>query len=442
MDWDNLINSDRFGIKKTSKASMPDNRTEFQRDYDRIIFSSPFRRLQNKTQVFPLPGHTIVHNRLTHSLEVATVGRSIAGIVANQLIKKDVVKELNFYDQIKSIVSTACLVHDMGNPPFGHSGEKAISYYFKEGKGKIFEKQLSKVLWNDLINFEGNANLLRLLTNRFSGRREGGYALTYSSLGAMIKYPWDVNYNNKKFGFFQSEKEAFLNIMEQLKIQEINNDKMFFSRHPFVFIVEAADDICYQIMDMEDGCKLGIISYEEVHNIYMNFFDENKDLEKLKRIKQTLKEVVDLNEQTAYLRAMVIGHLVEEVAKVFLDNYKNIIEGNFFEKLIDNMRDDLLDAMKNCEKQAYKKLYKHESVVKIEISGYKVIGFLLDSFINAILKPEDTYNKELLSLIPKQYLNNMEDNTYLNIRAVIDYVSGMTDGFAVDLYRRINGVDI
>ncbi len=442
MEWTSLLSPMRYGQEQSKKSISADNRTEFQRDYDRILFSTPFRRLQNKTQVFPLPGgHTMVHNRLTHSLEVAGVGRSLGSIIAKNLIGKKIINNETFYDQLTTIISTACLLHDLGNPPFGHSGEKAITYYFSQGKGQSLKDFVTESQWSDLINFEGNANLLRLLTHQFAGRRYGGYAMTYATLSAMIKYPWGSEVNSKKYGFFQSEKSTFLKIMEQLQIPNQSKETPVYIRNPLVLLVEAADDICYQIMDMEDGCKLGIISKEEVHDIYRRFFDKKKDAETLARIEDTMKEVTDQNEQTAFFRALVIGKLVEETANVFIKNYNSIIEGSFEDKLVDKMNETQSKAMNYCAKKAVEKLYNHHSVVKIEIAGYNVIGFLLDSFIQAILKPGDAYNKELLSLLPAQYQKQTNDN-YENIRSVIDFVSGMTDGYAVDLYRKINGIEI
>lgn len=441
MNWKALLSTLRYGQPIKINKEIGDIRSEFQRDYDRLIFSSPFRRLQNKTQVFPLPGSVFVHNRLTHSLEVASVGRSLGNLVY------DMIKPLLSHDEkilvreIDTAVATACLAHDLGNPPFGHSGEKAISHFFAEGEGKKIKDKISPVEFEDLVSFEGNANLLRLLTHQFQGRRKGGYALTFASLGTMIKYPYDSlqSGKKKKFGYFQTEKETFSELMTVLEIPQMDSRKGIYARHPLVYLVEAADDICYQVMDLEDAQKLGILSLENVKQLFLNFFTGDDDRES--KIAQTLKDVTDPNEQIAFLRAMVIGKLVNAAAEVFAKNYETILDGSFDSKLLKLIEPTLASSMKKCEEISFEKVYKHPSVVKIEISGYNVIGALLEEFYRAVMNPESDYSKKMLTLMPLQYQSQTSDN-YKKARSVVDFISGMTDVFAVDLYKQIKGLQL
>lgn len=264
MDWKRLISAKRFGMEEFHEERQ-ENRSEFQRDYDRLVFSAPFRRLQNKTQVFPLPGSIFVHNRLTHSLEVSCVGRSLGNDVSKAILTRQPQLQDSFLPEIGSIVSAACLAHDLGNPPFGHSGEKAISTFFSEGKGTRLQDQLSPMEWDDLTHFEGNANAFRLLTHQFEGRRKGGFVLTYSTLASIVKYPFSSSLagNKSKFGFFTTEEEGFRRIATELGLIQISDQPLKYVRHPLVYLVEAADDICYQMMDIEDAHKLKILTTEE-----------------------------------------------------------------------------------------------------------------------------------------------------------------------------------
>lgn len=420
-----------------STASQED-RTQFQRDYDRIIFSSPFRRMQNKTQVFPLPEHVFVHNRLTHSLEVASVGRSLGNLLAEKLLEP--FPNHPFIPEIGTIVSTACLAHDLGNPPFGHSGEAAISNYFQNGKGQQFREKLSEGEWKDFTLFDGNANAFRTLTHQFNGKREGGFALTYSTLASIVKYPFESTQAVKpKFGFFQSDKENYYRIAESLGIKKQVENK--YCRHPLVYLVEAADDICYQIMDLEDAFKLGILSYERIKTMYLDFYESQSESKSLERIAQTMGKVTDRNEQISYLRAGVIGKLIYESIRIFTDNEKAILEGTFTGSLIDRLPKVQAAAMKTVQKISVTEVYNHRSVVEIEIAGYKIIGTLLEEFVDATMNPKDKYSQKILSLLPEQY-KALDDSSYLKIQSIVDFVAGMTDIFALDLYRKIKGISL
>ena len=415
-----------------------DDRSEFQRDYDRLIFSAPFRRLQNKTQVFPLPGSVFVHNRLTHSLEVSCVGRSLGNDVANQLLKKHPDLVDSHISEIGSIVSAACLAHDLGNPPFGHSGEKAISTYFSEGQGMALKKELSPMEWDDLTHFEGNANAFRILTHQFEGRRKGGFVMTYSTLASIVKYPFSSQLAGKKskFGFFLSEEADYQKIARELGIIQLSkpDEPLRYARHPLVYLVEAADDICYQMMDIEDAHKLKLLTHDETKGLYMLFFDEKRK----KRIEEVCRIVTDVNEQIAYLRSSVIGALIKECTRVFTENEKKILAGEFEGALIKHICSPLKEAYENCSAIALQRIYRSSDVLDIELAGFRVISTLIDLMINAVRSPAKAYSQLLINRVSGQY-NVNAPTLYGKIQAVLDYISGMTDVYALDLYRKIKG---
>ncbi|MCL2073326.1 MAG: dNTP triphosphohydrolase [Marinilabiliaceae bacterium] len=441
MNWTKLLSTKRTG--QSGKMIEHHDRSQFQRDYDRLIFSSPFRRMQDKTQVFPLPGSIFVHNRLTHSLEVACVGRSLGNNVSRFLIEK--LKIANpLIEELGSVTAAACLAHDFGNPPFGHSGEKAISLFFKNGEGKKYENLIpNQNIWNDFTNFEGNANAFRLLTHQFEGRRKGGFAMTYTTVASIVKYPYPSNINGaKKYGFFNSEKEKWTKIASELGISEKSGNPGVFNRHPIVFLVEAADDICYRIMDIEDAHKLSILSTEKTKELFLSFFNKNEDKERLKKIEKVCKQVTDINEQIAYLRAIIIGRLVDFCTNIFCDNHTAILEGDFEKPLINLLEGNTKEALQNCMNIGYSTIYKHQSVVEIEIAGFKIINSLLNEFINAVLNPKEHFSGLLLPFIPLQFKVSSDAPPHLKIQSVIDFISGMTDVYALDLFRKITGTGL
>lgn len=435
MNWNTLISTKRFGLEERHQERR-ENRSEFQRDYDRLVFSAPFRRLQNKTQVFPLPGSVFVHNRLTHSLEVSCVGRSLGNDVSRGLLQRYPDLEGTFISEIGAIVSAACLAHDLGNPPFGHSGERAISTYFSEGKGGLLKADLTPEQWEDLTHFEGNANAFRLLTHQFEGRRKGGFVLTYSTLASIVKYPFSSTLAGKKgkFGFFTTEEESFCRIAHELGIKQLNDSPLKFSRYPLVYLVEAADDICYQIMDIEDAHKLKILTTQETKELLLSYFEE----ERKNHLLDTLTIVDDINEQIAYLRSAVIGLLIGECTKVFLDNEEQLLAGTFEGSLIKHIAATPAAAYVHCAKVALAKIYRSRDVLDIELAGFRIITTLLEMMIDAVRSPEKAYSQLLINRVSSQY-NIHAEGLYERIQAVLDYISGMTDVFALDLYRKING---
>ncbi|MCD8184744.1 MAG: deoxyguanosinetriphosphate triphosphohydrolase [Bacteroides sp.] len=435
MDWNTLISAKRFGLEAFHEERR-ENRSEFQRDYDRLVFSAPFRRLQNKTQVFPLPGSIFVHNRLTHSLEVSCVGRSLGNDVAKALLADQPDLQNSYLPEIGSIVSAACLAHDLGNPPFGHSGERAISTFFSEGKGMSLKKELTAAQWEDLTHFEGNANAFRLLTHQFEGRRKGGFVLTYSTLASIVKYPFSSSLagEKSKFGFFTTEENSFRRIAEELGMKKLNDSPLEYARHPLIYLVEAADDICYQMMDLEDAHKLKILTTQETQDLLLSYFSE----ERKAHMRKTLEIVSDVNEQIGYLRSCVIGLLIGECTQAFLNNEKQILEGEFKGSLIKHISELPALAYKRCAKVSLEKIYRSRDVLDIELAGFRIISTLLDLMIEAVRSPEKTYSQLLINRVSGQY-NIKAPALYERIQAVLDYISGMTDVFALDLYRKING---
>ena len=426
MKWERLLSSKRLGQEDMQQGS--DDRTEFQRDYDRLIFSAPFRRLQNKTQVFPLPGSIFVHNRLTHSLEVSSVGRSLGNDISRLILKHHPELYSTHFTELGSIVSAACLAHDLGNPPFGHSGENAIGTYFSEGDGLFLRDYicpetgdgLSPEQWEDITHFEGNANAFRLLTHHFKGRRKGGFVMTYSTLASIVKYPFssDLAGDKRKFGFFRSEVEDYEKIARELGILKLPapDGSIRYARHPLVYLVEAADDICYEIMDIEDAHKLKLLTTDETKQLFLAYFP----LEQQRHIKERMAQLVDdVNEQIVYLRSCVINCLEQQCVQVFIRNEQAILSGIF----------------------EGSKIYHCKDVVDIEIAGYKVITTLTELMVQAATHSDRAFSKLLINRVSTQY-DILAPTLYERILAVLDYISGMTDVYALDLYRKINGMSL
>ena len=442
MNWQQLISNKRLG-QEVSHPERHDDRSEFKRDYDRLIFSAPFRRMQNKTQVFPLPGSIFVHNRLTHSLEVASVGMSLGNDVARVLKQHHPELAGTLFEEIGTIVSTACLAHDMGNPPFGHSGEKAIQAYFREGGGQALQERISNEFWNDLTHFEGNANTFRLLTHRFHGRREGGFVMTYSTLASIVKYPHSSLCAGKKgkFGFFCFEEEYFRRIADELGMIRLSADgePLRYARHPLVYLVEAADDICYEIMDIEDAHKLRILSFDETMKLLLGFFDEAHRQKIMQRI--TDEGITDNNEKVVYMRACAIGLLESECARTFVENEQAILDGEFVGSLIDHVSPLVRDAYKHCTNVSFERIYNSKPVLDVELSGYKIMETLMETLTEAAVSPEKFHSEQLRKRFSNQYDINSNDFE-TRIMAVIDFISGMTDIFALDIYQKIQGISL
>lgn len=444
MSWRQLLSSKRIGSGERPLQSSPEARSEFERDYDRLVFSPAFRRMQNKTQVFPLPGNIFVHNRLTHSLEVSCVGRSLGNIVGGELQRRHPeLADIDLRTALSSIVSAACLAHDMGNPPFGHSGERAISAYFREGAGRVWQSVVEAEggRWTDFLHFEGNANALRLLTHQFLGRRPGGFALTYSTVASIIKYPYssELAGGKQKFGFFQSEEATMIELAEELGLKRLSPEgaPLRYARYPLVYLVEAADDICYQVMDIEDAYKLNILSFDEAVSLLEGFLP-SQDREALNA---TLKHIEDKNEQIGYLRSRAINALTEEAAQIFLAEEERILEGELSGGLLDRLSPETKAAYERSSAIAWERIYRSKMVLDVELAGHQIFSSLLDKLLHALAHPEHLYSEALLRRVSSQY-DVGQTTSYGRIQCALDYISGMTDLYALDLYRRITGMNL
>lgn len=453
LTWKNCYSPKRYGDDRLPA----DARSVYERDYDRIIFSSAFRRLQNKTQVFPLPERVFVHNRLTHSLEVVSVGRSLGMIVGEALadipeLKEDPKSQDFYLNQLKSVVSAACLAHDLGNPAFGHSGEEAISKYFLDRENdQGFRAAFSAGEWEDLTNFEGNANALRLLSRQFNGRLACGLQMTYTTLASILKYPCESLARDKskgkhrsKYGFFQEERSVFEAIVKEFPLALDSTEPIAYRRHPFVYLVEAADDICYSIIDYEDAHRLGILTFDEVKEDFMQILeqDESTDINRLRRNLENLRE--DKNESVAYLRAKVINTLVRACADAFIAQRDVILKGEFKSSLLDSLS-QFSNALSRIEKKSIGRIYNHDSVMKIELAGFKIMSGLIEDFVEAALLDPTKRQKrhqKVLGLIPNQFQFENNASPYAKVMCILDFVSGMTDNYALELYRNLRGISV
>ncbi len=455
MNWETIFTTQRTGQSQPSDGP----RSGFQRDFDRLIFSSAFRRLQNKTQVFPLPGSTFVHNRLTHSLEVASVGRSLGSMVGKRLCEQFADTQSDSYEfykyELANVIAAGCLAHDIGNPAFGHSGEKAISAYFIDNAktlidGKELRSFFTDVEWADISNFEGNANAIRILTHNFKGRLGGGLGLTYTTIASILKYPceatgMDASFKHrKKYGFFQSEKETITQIAEVMGMQKEGGDSLCYNRHPYVYLVEAADDICYKIVDVEDAHRLGILTHTVVRDVLLGAIEKvNRAGEDINKILATYNRIGDENERVSYLRAKAINIFTLTAVDVFCDHQHEILKGTFNDTLVDNI-DDSFGAFKEIFEVSVDKIYNHDTVLEVEIAGYNVMSELLSLFVPALLKEKPSHkDKKVLQLFPLQFREfETATNSYSKVLNVLDTISGMTDLFATELYKKLKGIDI
>jgi dGTPase len=441
MNWQHLLSPKR--INQKTEAGTPLSRSAFEQDYDRIIFSHPFRRLQDKTQVHPLPEEDFVHTRLTHSLEVSSVGRSIGKRVGEVILQRhsELQQQFSLFD-FGAIVAAASLAHDLGNPPFGHAGEDAISDFFREHSyGKTFESIVTPSQWEDLIKFEGNAQGFRILNND-----QYGMKLTFATLGAFTKYPCPAFFpdrnkkkrSQKKFGFFQSESDRFHEIATELRLKK--NTDTAFARHPLAFLVEAADDICYSIIDLEDGCRLRLITFDETVDLLSGILGSKIDYQKLSASN-------NLNQKLGMLRAMAIGELIDTCTDVFLSHESDILEGKFDSSLTDLCK--FTESLNRISTVSIQKIYRAPHVVEIEASGHQILPGLMEEFVKAgeyMMKNKPSRKYENLRLMfPYEVLNGIQsnpENYYFMLRQIVDFVSGLTDKHALSLYRKLKGISL
>lgn len=448
MNWPQLLKPYRFQQNLQDGTT---SRTEFERDFDRVVFSESFRKLQDKTQVIPLPENDFVHNRLTHSLETSSVGRSLGRKVAEALLLKypDLQNELSSYD-IGCIVAAACLAHDIGNPPFGHSGEDAIREYFLNGDGQTLETLIDNdKKWADLTHFEGNANGFKIVCN-YSGN-DKGLRLTYPTLAAFSKYPkeslpiyTDKKVGEKKFGFFQSEVDYFKDVAEKLGLLDVrNNGHLNWCRHPLAYLVEAADDICYSIIDFEDGLNLKWIDFDYAKELLVPFVEN---------FKENKFEEMTREGQIGFLRASAIDALTNELAQVFMQNEAAILDGTFNQSLIKlSSKSHIIDKIKTITRE---KVYKNRVVLEIEAAGFEVISGLLHICIVAINQHYEAQNnktlkyyrsEKVIELIPEQFIGKGKipnSDLYIRVMKICEFISGMTDNAAIGFYRKLKGIQL
>ncbi|GAA3601075.1 deoxyguanosinetriphosphate triphosphohydrolase [Flavivirga amylovorans] len=446
MNWEQLLSLKRFGdTNKRIRKEQDETRLGFEVDYDRVIFSAEFRSLQDKTQVIPLSQTDFVHTRLTHSLEVSVVGRSLGRLVGKKLLEKHphLHSALGYQaNDFGAIVAAAALAHDIGNPPFGHSGEKAIGEFFKTGHGKQFKGQLTEKEYQDLCDFEGNANGFKILTESRAGR-EGGLRLSYATLGAFMKYPKESlpkkptkHIADKKYGFFQSEKDAFIDVASELGLLKRSETDISFSRHPLAFLVEAADDICYTIIDFEDGINLGLIQEEFALEYLINLVRDTINTKKYHQLKHT-------QDRVSYLRALAINTLINEAVTIFMEHEDAILNGGFDCALLDKSKYEA--QINDIIKISVEQVYQSKDVIEKEIAGYRVLSDLLDVFIAAINNFHENkvsnYDKLVLSLLPKNHTES-QDSLYNRIFKACSFVSNMSDSYAILLFNKIRGINI
>lgn len=438
MNWTTLLSAQRVGSKSDLPTAI--TRSAFEQDYDRIIFSHPFRKLQDKTQVHPLPEHDFVHTRLTHSLEVSSVGRSLGKRVGEVILQRhpELSPAYTLFD-FGAIVAAAALAHDIGNPPFGHAGEEALSEFFRaHARGLAYQSQVTAAAWAELTHFEGNAQGFRLLNDHANGLR-----LTYATLGAFTKYPCAAHFparnkklrSQKKFGFFESEHAVFAEVAQALELRAVAPQA--WQRHPLAFLVEAADDICYSIIDLEDGCRLGLLSLQELTDLLAPILKS-----KLQRNK--LEALSGLNEKLGILRALAIGELIDSCTEVFLANEAAILAGGFDSALTD--LSDHREALQAISAISVERIYRARHVVEIEAAGHQVLPGLVDSFVHAgqwLLDPTPSRKQQNMALLLPVEIRaaiTSDKTAYHMLRSVLDFVAGLTDRHALALYRKINGI--
>ena len=447
MNWEQLLSLKRFGdTNKRIRKEQDETRLGFEVDYDRIIFSSEFRSLQDKTQVIPLSQTDFIHTRLTHSLEVSVVGRSLGRRVGQILLEKHPhLQNIHGYqpNDFGAIVASACLAHDIGNPPFGHSGEKAIGSYFTESKGKLFKDQMTALEYEDLCNFEGNANGFRILSQSRAGR-EGGLRLSYATLGAFMKYPKESlpfrptdHISDKKYGVFQDDKPAFEDVAKDLGLMTRGGEnECSYARHPLTFLVEAADDICYTIIDFEDGINLGLIQEEFALEYLINLVRDRINIKKYNVLTST-------QDRISYLRALSINTLINEAVDVFVRNEDSILNGEFSKALLEKCKYEA--QINDIIKISVEKIYRSKEVVEKEISGFEVITQLMSTFSGAVTNAHantiSNYDRLILNLLPDSIITE-SGSIYQKLLNVSSYVALFSDSQAVLSYKKLKGFQL
>ena len=441
MQWEQLLSLRKQGDQsKRLRVKENETRLGFEVDYDRVIFSSAFRSLQDKTQVIPLSKTSFVHTRLTHSLEVSVVGRSLGREVGKSILQRHptLANEYGYqFNDFGGIVAAAALAHDIGNPPFGHSGEKAIGDFFLNGSGKRFKEHLNEKEYQDLIDFEGNANGFKILTESKNGV-QGGLRLTYATLGAFTKYPKESlpkkptsDVSHKKFGVFQSDLPFFEEVANEMGLLKRANGNGY-CRHPLAYLVEAADDICYTIIDFEDGINLGLIEEELALENLINLVRGNLKTDVYAPLKTSKTRL-------AYLRSLAINTLVTEATKIFLNNEEAILKGNFSDSLLESS--SYKAQISDIIKLSVEKIYQSVEVREKEIAGYNILYTLLDVFTRAFENHYHGIAREYDLLLLRTVSPHMEkyDSVYEYLMECCSFISRLTDGSAVQIFQKVRG---
>ena len=444
MKWSKLLSRSRLveNVENISEIG----RTAFEKDFDKIIFSSSFRRLKDKTQVFSLVDNDYIRSRLSHSLEASCVGRTLGTLVGKEIIKRHLEELQDFAaSDFGDIVAAACLAHDIGNPPFGHAGEDAIKEWFKSPKAATVLSLLLPGQQEDFTSFEGNAQGFRILTKLEQQPNLSSIRFTCATLATFTKYPREAGINSslfnkynsieshkstKKHGFFQDEKDVFAKIANEVGLIRREENLAWWCRHPLVFLVEAADDICYHIVDLEDGFQMDYIAYEDAKTLLSDIL-AGEDLNNLG---------CDKEENIKYLRSKAIHKLITEVKQVFLDYEDELLCGKFDIPLTSKIKSG--NKLKEIIDITRKKVYESCEVIEVQVAGYEVIGGLLEEFITATTNEELTKSYLIKKLIPNFKEEDAQEDIYRRILKVTDYVSGMTDSYAVSLFKKIKGISL
>jgi dGTPase len=437
MNWQQLLNAERLGAVRNDLFDHESGRSDFHKDHDRIVFSSPFRRLGRKTQVHPLTENDHVHTRLTHSIEVSCVGRSL-GILAGQRLQYALPQYITPYD-IGAIVQAACLAHDIGNPPFGHAGEYAIRDWFCRDQHAYLLQNLNANERLDLMTFEGNAQGFRVVTQLENHRFEGGMRLTYATLGTTLKYPWTSSEATAsgKFSCYQSERNILEEIATELGLPKLGKNR--WARHPLSYLMEAADDICYAILDLEDGIEIGMLAYEQVEPLLIKICGGKQDLLELE-----IAAAPSVRRKISLLRGKAIERCVLDVTETFMQHYTAIMEGKFQGDLLSSSPSGMRDGINAAKQLARDRIFNERRKIEIEVGSFTCLDILLNAFCNA------TYQQKVspqMSFRMKRILDLMEYNApkkewplYESYSRVLDFIGGMTDNYATYLAQQVGGM--
>ena len=449
MNWPQLLSRKRLGTDQPPSPMTA--RTDFQRDFDRIVFSSAFRRMQDKTQVFPLSTVDYVRTRLTHSLEASSIGRSLGTLVGEQVIARHGLKGFEASD-FGDICAAACLSHDIGNPPFGHSGEDAIRHWAHSGEyGAPRVAMLTGSEREDFLSFEGNAQGFRIVTRLQNPDNDGGLQLTCATLAAFTKYPRESwlggsqypGISSKKQGFAAADRAAFETVARTVGLIPRDNHHAMWCRHPLAFLVEAADDISYRVIDIEDGFRLGHFSYQEVLDLFWPLIsDPDRQAPRLQNIK-------DLKDRVEFLRAKVINEVIRQTLACFMDNEADILAGRFDAPLLQEL--PVRESLDALIENARQRIYCAPEVVGIQAAGFQVISDLLERFTRVVDDVADRgeraspHSRMLIRLVPEQFIGVDRvpvTDAYQRLLMLTDFVSGMTDSYAVSLYKKVTGISL